>query len=208
MYTYTFILGKGAKAYGPWRALYESPHLIHVQRGTNARDLWRAPYVKTSHIHTKWLSPFKKLHTKMCPHRRAPRGGRQPGPDERLPARDPGGLHGHRQLPLHGRWAFPCVCICVLEGSGRVPSDCVCTHIPFITHPPNSFTKQRTQTAPPLPCPLAIFAGQNDDRAPLKRMEGWTRFVTTDASRQFSLDVFPGGHFFVKVSALCGVGCV
>lgn len=51
--------------------------------------------------------------------------------------------------------------------------------------------------APPLPVPLVAFAGQGDDRAPPQRAEGWRRFAA-DPSR-FSLDVFPGSHFFIKV---------
>jgi surfactin synthase thioesterase subunit len=45
--------------------------------------------------------------------------------------------------------------------------------------------------------PLAAFAGQGDDRAPLRRMEGWRRFAASPA--HFSLNVFPGSHFFIKV---------
>jgi hypothetical protein len=53
--------------------------------------------------------------------------------------------------------------------------------------------------------PLAAFAGQNDDRMPVKRMEGWRRFAANPA--QFSLDVFPGSHFFIKVW-VCVCVCV
>lgn len=72
--------------------------------------------------------------------------------------------------------------------------------------PPNKPHPTPTQThaALPLPVPLVAFAGQNDDRAPPKRAEGWRRFAA-DPSR-YSFDVFPGSHFFVKVSKWVG-GC-
>lgn len=46
---------------------------------------------------------------------------------------------------------------------------------------------------PPLPMPLHVFAGRDDDIA-VERIEAWS----TEAANGFSLDWFDGGHFFIK----------
>lgn len=46
---------------------------------------------------------------------------------------------------------------------------------------------------PPLSCPVAAFAGIQDEKVPPTDMEAWRRHV----ANQFSLHVFPGDHFFL-----------
>ena len=46
---------------------------------------------------------------------------------------------------------------------------------------------------PPLPFPVHVFAGQQDDIAP-ERMAAWS----AEAGRAFTLDWFEGGHFFIR----------
>ncbi|WP_284402708.1 alpha/beta fold hydrolase [Acidovorax sp. SUPP2825] len=46
---------------------------------------------------------------------------------------------------------------------------------------------------PPLPMPLHVFAGREDDIA-AERMDAWSAETATG----FSLDWFDGGHFFIK----------
>jgi surfactin synthase thioesterase subunit len=52
--------------------------------------------------------------------------------------------------------------------------------------------RYRSQPTAPLDCPLHVFAGVTD-RATLEQLQGWS--VHTAAG--FSLDMFPGGHFFI-----------
>ncbi|MFD2645000.1 thioesterase II family protein [Pseudomonas japonica] len=45
---------------------------------------------------------------------------------------------------------------------------------------------------PPLPCPLHVFAGE-DDRASEEQLLAWRQ----ESRGEFSLEMFPGGHFFI-----------
>ncbi|GAB5034910.1 microcystin synthetase-associated thioesterase [Nannochloropsis oceanica] len=49
---------------------------------------------------------------------------------------------------------------------------------------------------PPLPFRLICFAGAEDARADKGIMEGWKKF--TSHVEEFAVEVFPGGHFFIK----------
>ncbi|EWM21085.1 thioesterase [Nannochloropsis gaditana] len=49
---------------------------------------------------------------------------------------------------------------------------------------------------PALPFRLVAFAGENDARASKEIMEGWVKMTTHE--KDFAVDVFPGGHFFIK----------
>jgi len=49
---------------------------------------------------------------------------------------------------------------------------------------------------PPLPFRLVAFAGAEDARADKRVMEGWRKFTAHEEG--FAVDVFPGGHFFIK----------
>lgn len=51
----------------------------------------------------------------------------------------------------------------------------------------------RYQPLPPLPMPIHVFAGLDDDIETV-RLEGWRR----EAGRAFSLSWFEGGHFFLR----------
>lgn len=52
--------------------------------------------------------------------------------------------------------------------------------------------RYRYQPTAPLDCPLHVFAGVND-RATPEQLQGWSEH----AAAGFSLDMFPGGHFFI-----------
>lgn len=47
---------------------------------------------------------------------------------------------------------------------------------------------------PPLDCPILAFGGDLDREAPLRELEAWR----DQTSSSFSLQVFPGGHFFLN----------
>jgi len=47
---------------------------------------------------------------------------------------------------------------------------------------------------PPLPCPITVFGGLQDQRSGRKCLEGW-RDYTSD---RFTLRMFPAGHFFLQ----------
>ncbi|MDR2032849.1 MAG: alpha/beta fold hydrolase [Azoarcus sp.] len=47
--------------------------------------------------------------------------------------------------------------------------------------------------SPPLPVPLHVFAGRDDDIAP-ERIEAWRR----ETEEAFSIEWFDGGHFFIR----------
>ncbi|MFG2846349.1 thioesterase II family protein [Kitasatospora sp. NPDC048296] len=49
----------------------------------------------------------------------------------------------------------------------------------------------------PLPCPIDVFAGEQDPLLPLDRVDGWARH-TTAGSRVHAI---PGGHFFLHESS-------
>jgi medium-chain acyl-[acyl-carrier-protein] hydrolase len=48
--------------------------------------------------------------------------------------------------------------------------------------------------APPLDCPIRAYGGLDDERISRAQMEAWAAQTTKD----FSLEMFPGGHFFLK----------
>jgi surfactin synthase thioesterase subunit len=48
------------------------------------------------------------------------------------------------------------------------------------------------RAAPPLLCPIAGFAGSDDEHAPAESMAGWAEHTTAN----FTLQVLPGDHFF------------
>jgi surfactin synthase thioesterase subunit len=48
--------------------------------------------------------------------------------------------------------------------------------------------------APPLDCPIRAYGGLDDERISRAQMEAWAEQTTKD----FSLQMFPGGHFFLK----------
>lgn len=47
---------------------------------------------------------------------------------------------------------------------------------------------------PPLPCPITVFGGLEDHVSRRPGLEGWREYT----SAQFTLRMFPAGHFFVK----------
>lgn len=49
------------------------------------------------------------------------------------------------------------------------------------------------RAGPPLPCPIAVFGGFEDERVAQSRLESWRHHTTT----VFSLTMLPGGHFFI-----------
>ena len=49
------------------------------------------------------------------------------------------------------------------------------------------------QSESPLPCPITVFGGLQDHGMSQARLEAWR----TETSRKFSLQMFPGGHFFL-----------
>jgi surfactin synthase thioesterase subunit len=55
---------------------------------------------------------------------------------------------------------------------------------------------------PPLTCPLSVFAGEQDEEAPLEWLEGWK----SETTGQFRLRRYPGGHFYLvsRLSAVLG----
>jgi surfactin synthase thioesterase subunit len=55
------------------------------------------------------------------------------------------------------------------------------------------YESYRAAAEPPLDVPISAFVGLDDDRAPREQMEGWR----AHSSREFSLRVFPGHHFFI-----------
>ena len=48
--------------------------------------------------------------------------------------------------------------------------------------------------APPLDCPIRAYGGLDDERISRSQIEAWAAQTTKD----FSLEMFPGGHFFLK----------
>ena len=48
--------------------------------------------------------------------------------------------------------------------------------------------------APPLECPISIFGGLEDDKVPIEELEAWRE----QTNNSFSLEIFPGGHFFIN----------
>ena len=48
--------------------------------------------------------------------------------------------------------------------------------------------------APPLDCPIRAYGGLGDERISRLQIEAWAEQTTKD----FSLEMFPGGHFFLK----------
>jgi surfactin synthase thioesterase subunit len=48
----------------------------------------------------------------------------------------------------------------------------------------------------PLSCPLTVFGGDQDPRAPASQLEPWR----AETSGRFQLRMFPGGHFFVNTA--------
>jgi surfactin synthase thioesterase subunit len=48
--------------------------------------------------------------------------------------------------------------------------------------------------APPLDCPIRAYGGLDDERISRSQIEAWSAQTTKD----FSLEMFPGGHFFLK----------
>jgi surfactin synthase thioesterase subunit len=52
----------------------------------------------------------------------------------------------------------------------------------------------RQGEAAPLACPLTVFGGQQDARAPVAQLEAWRE----ETSGPFQLRIFPGGHFFLN----------
>jgi medium-chain acyl-[acyl-carrier-protein] hydrolase len=48
--------------------------------------------------------------------------------------------------------------------------------------------------APPLDCPIRAYGGLDDERISRSQIEAWSAQTTKD----FSLAMFPGGHFFLK----------
>jgi len=48
--------------------------------------------------------------------------------------------------------------------------------------------------APPLDCPIRAYGGLDDERISRSQIEAWSEQTT----KSFSLQMFPGGHFFLK----------
>lgn len=57
----------------------------------------------------------------------------------------------------------------------------------------NTFTYQ---SRPPLPCPLIIMGGVKDAGLPRHKLAPWQEL----AGAEFSLHMFPGGHFYIQES--------
>jgi surfactin synthase thioesterase subunit len=51
-------------------------------------------------------------------------------------------------------------------------------------------------TKPPLSCPITVFGGLQDNEVTRQRLEGWRAHTTAS----FSLQMFPGDHFFLHIS--------
>ena len=49
---------------------------------------------------------------------------------------------------------------------------------------------------PAVPCPIVAFGGDEDPEVPVSDLEAWRTYTTKD----FSTEVFPGGHFFIKTA--------
>lgn len=49
------------------------------------------------------------------------------------------------------------------------------------------------ESEPPLPCPITAFGGLQDQETSRERLEAWR----DETSAAFSLEMFPGGHFFL-----------
>jgi medium-chain acyl-[acyl-carrier-protein] hydrolase len=47
---------------------------------------------------------------------------------------------------------------------------------------------------PPLPCPITVFGGLEDQRSGRKCLEGWQDYT----AGRFTLRMFPAGHFFLR----------
>lgn len=47
--------------------------------------------------------------------------------------------------------------------------------------------------APPLPCPIVAFGGEDDEDVLVEDVIGWQQHTSAD----FEYEIFPGGHFFV-----------
>lgn len=62
--------------------------------------------------------------------------------------------------------------------------------------PPSNSDNYTYSPFPPLPFRLICFAGAEDARADKGIMEGWKKF--TSHVEEFAVEVFPGGHFFIK----------
>lgn len=50
----------------------------------------------------------------------------------------------------------------------------------------------RPRTGAPLHCPITVFAGADDEEAPVENTAAWARYT----SAGFAVHVLPGGHFF------------
>ncbi|MFC5663844.1 thioesterase II family protein [Kitasatospora misakiensis] len=50
---------------------------------------------------------------------------------------------------------------------------------------------------PPLPCPIDVFAGEQDPLLPIDRVDGWARHTTAGCE----VHALPGGHFFLHESS-------
>jgi medium-chain acyl-[acyl-carrier-protein] hydrolase len=60
------------------------------------------------------------------------------------------------------------------------------------------------QAEPPLPCPILAFGGMTDALVSRTQLEGWRE--QTEA--RFSLQMFPGGHFYLQSAEPLFVGVV
>ena len=60
------------------------------------------------------------------------------------------------------------------------------------------------RAGPPLPCPIAVFGGFEDERVVQSRLESWRHHTRT----VFSLTMLPGDHFFIHSACRALVECV
>lgn len=60
------------------------------------------------------------------------------------------------------------------------------------------------ERATPLPCGIAAFGGNRDERLPVEQMRSWRRY----ADGSFTTRTFDGGHFFVRTSRVAVVAAV
>jgi medium-chain acyl-[acyl-carrier-protein] hydrolase len=66
--------------------------------------------------------------------------------------------------------------------------------LPCLRADVTALEQHRYGSEPPLTCPILAFGGTSDRGVPVSSLDAWRR----ETSAQFSLRLFPGGHFFLQ----------
>lgn len=87
--------------------------------------------------------------------------------------------------------------LCALEGTDEeilADRELMRTVLPVVRSDYRAIETYRCRNDPPLGCPVAVLAGSEDTHTTADELADWRRHT----SGPYSLDVYPGGHFFVN----------